>query len=56
LSIVIWWRSRLVNGLRFPSTKPVRAWGAVCGMVPVGDAAALVLDVGALQRSALAEA
>ncbi len=30
--------------------------GVVCGMVPVGDAAALVLDVGALQRSALAEA
>jgi purine-binding chemotaxis protein CheW len=30
--------------------------GAVSGMVPVGDAAALVLDVGALQRSALAEA
>jgi purine-binding chemotaxis protein CheW len=30
--------------------------GVVRGMVPVGDAAALVLDVGALQRSALAEA
>jgi purine-binding chemotaxis protein CheW len=30
--------------------------GVVSGMVPVGDAAALVLDVGALQRSALAEA
>jgi purine-binding chemotaxis protein CheW len=30
--------------------------GVVRGMVPVGNAAALVLDVGALQRSALAEA
>jgi purine-binding chemotaxis protein CheW len=30
--------------------------GVVSGMVPVGDSAALVLDVGALQRSALAEA
>lgn len=30
--------------------------GLVSGMVPVGDSAALVLDVGALQRSALAEA
>ena len=30
--------------------------GAVRGMVPVGDAAALARDVGALQRSALAEA
>jgi len=30
--------------------------GVVSGMVPVGEAAALVLDVGALQRSALAEA
>jgi hypothetical protein len=32
------------------------ATGVVSGMVPVGDLAALVLDVGALQRSALAEA